>query len=152
VTKAKSSNVPALRAKQILKRWTDVGAALDDHGVTPDLLVSCVKKLLKAEKRVVSYNSDGRESHMVPDANAVKNGIELAMELMGLRSAKGFEEPSTGTQENMTAVAAVVSLTAEKVAEGVPVGTVQAWLGTDEGTMAVRAKMDSILADGVVDV
>ncbi len=148
MTKAKSANVPALRQKQIIKRWRDVGDALDAEGVTPLLLVQSVKKLLTAEKRVVQYGSGGRgdrESVMIPDANAVKNGIELSMEMMGLRSAKGFESEDTGGAENQLMVDAVIALTAEKVADGMSAEAVQSWLRTEEGIAAAIFKRDNIV-------
>ena len=148
------SQVPATRQKQILKRWNDFGDALAKRGVTPDFLVESVKKLLTAQKRAVTYMADGeRGSEMIPDANAVKNGIELSMEMMGLRNAKGFEEPDTGKGENMMSVSAVVMVTSEKKALGWTDASVCEWLNTEEGVLAVKKKIDDIINGGdVVDV
>lgn len=155
MTKPKpKSQVPATRQKQIIKRWNDFGDALEKHKVTPDFLVESVKKLLNAQKRVVTYLADGeRGSEMIPDANAVKNGIELAMEMMGLRNAKGFEEPSTAVSENMMSVNAVVLVTSEKKGQGWTDASVCEWLGTEEGVLAVKKKIDSLINGGdVIDV
>ena len=138
--------------KQVLKWRNDIWTALDKEKVTPTLLVQCVKKLLNAEKRVMEYTEDGRESRMIVDANAVKNGIELSMEMMGLRNAKGFEEPDTGVGENQMAVSAVALVSSEKKGLGWTDASVCDFLGTDEGVLAVKAKIDVLMQGDVVDV
>ena len=154
MTKPKEkTTLPATQQKQILKWRNDIWAALESEKVTPLALVKCVKKLLNAEKRVVQYADGERESVMIPDANAVKNGIELAMEMMGLRNAKGFEESDTAVGENQMTVNAVVLVTSDKKSLGWTDGSVCEWLGSEDGVLAVKKKIDDLIKHGdLVDV
>ena len=153
---AKSKTLPVRWQKQIILRRDKLCAALDHHMIDEDKIALSIKTLLEAKRRVVEYLSNGdRETQFIPDANAIKNGIELWMELVGLRKAQGFESAETDSDENRVAVDAVVNITALKMSEGAEKGEIAAWLRTQDGITAVREEMDKILktnAEEVVDV
>jgi len=142
--------------KQIILKRDALCAALEAHKVGEDEIAAGIKTLLEAKRRVVEYLPGGdRETQMVPDAAAIKNGIELWMEIVGLRRAQGFEAPDTTPDENGVAVDAIVNLTRLKLESGWSSDAIRDWLRTQDGLESVRSEMDRVLksnADEVVDV
>ncbi len=140
------TRLPAKRNADVARRHADLIVALRKVGIDADEIASGVKKLLTATKSIRTRDPDTKRSvHcLVPDTTALRAGIELSLEIMGLRKPQ-TDSGETSPESKLATVDAVVALTIEKRVAGWDKEQIATWFTTEEGVAAVNGKVQGMI-------
>ena len=132
--------LPASMARQVIAKRGKLVAELARLHVDELAVAKTIKGLLTAKR----WNAAaGRKDEDWPSRKA---GVELMLELMGLRKSFGVEIEDTTPEENRAMGEAVAEVAARKAADGLSPEAVWAWMNTEEGVRQVNAQQRQILA------
>lgn len=141
---SKSKTTTALvpwTAQRIAKR-DEIIAALVAEDISPARVARGLSQMFDARKRIMVYGDEGRTTEFIIDATAVRAAIELTLQLWGVIKAEGFEVPQEHQHsEDLEVGQAIGDVYAQRLALGMPLEDIHAWLSGPQGALGVRARL-----------
>jgi hypothetical protein len=148
-------SLPVKLTTASLQRRELFAKALEKAGITPELVAKKVRELIDQTKVVDRMDReivDGRKVRTivkdeVPDVNAVRVGLELAAELLGLRKQAGPQAGPQSTAVGRARVEALAEMSAEKVSQGMAAQDAGTYFRTDAGMAELNKRIETKLRD-----